>query len=104
MWVLAQQIDVHYWECKAEQARHLKPVVSTPSLSNQPSCSANKSAKPAPPPTPNPSSTPNSSRKSSKGSGQFQKKTPAMSDLSSKLGKDRKLMNEEHHRHFKNNL
>ena len=105
MRVLAQQIDAHYWECKAKQARHLKSVASTPSSSNQPSRSANKSAKPAPPPsTSNPSSNPNSSRKSSKGSGQFQKKTPVTSDLSSKLSKDGKLMNEDCHRHFKNNL
>ena len=105
MWVLAQQIDARYWECKAEQARHPKSVASTSSLSNQPSRSANKSAKPASPPsTSNPSSHPNSSGKSSKGSGQFQKKTPASSDLSSKLGKDGKLTNEERRRRFENNL
>ena len=57
-----------------------------------------------PPSTSNPPSNPNSSGKSSKGSGQFQKKTPVSSDLSSKLGKDRKLMNEERRRHFENNL
>ena len=104
MRVLAQQIDARYWECKAEQAHHPKSIVSTPSSSNQPSRSANKSTKPVSPPTSNPSSTLNSSGKSSKGSGQFQKKTPAMSDLSSKLGKDRKLMNEEHCHCFENNL
>ena len=105
MWVLVQQIDARYWECKAEQARHPKSVTSTSSSSNQPSRSANKSAKPAPPPsTSNPPSNPNSSGKSSKGSGQFQKKTPALSDLSSKLGKDGKLTNEERCCHFENNL
>ena len=94
-----------YWERKAEQACHPKSIASTSSSFNQPSRSANKSAKPAPPPSAsNPSSNPNSSGKSSKGSGQFQKKTPTSSDLSSKLGKDRKLTNEERHCHFKNNL
>ena len=104
MQVLVQQIDAHYWECKDEQACHPKSIASTPSLSNQPSCSTNKSAKLVPPPTSNPSSTPNSSGKSSKGSGQFQKKAPATSDLSSKLGKDGKLTNEEHCCRFENNL
>ena len=105
MQLLAQQINARYWECKAKQARHPKSIVSTSSLSNQPSCSTNKSAKPVPPPsTSNPSSHPNSSGKSSKGSCQFQKKTPTLSDLSLKLGKDGKLTNEERHRRFENNL
>ena len=105
MQLLAQQIDARYWEHKAEQAHHPKSVASTSSSSNQPSRSANKSAKLAPPPSAStPSSNLNSSRKSSKGSGQFQKKSPTMSDLSLKLGKDRKLTNEEHHHRFENNL
>src|SRR6201981_3407122 len=104
MQVLAQQIDMHYWERKAEQACHSKSTASNPSSSNQPSCST-KGAKPASPPsTSNPSSTSNSSGKSSKGSGQSQKKSSSMSNLSSKLGKDGKLTNEEHHHRFKNNL
>ena len=65
----------------------------TPSSSNQPSCSTNKSIKPMPPPTSTPSSTPTSTGKSSKGSGQSQKKSSTTPDLSSQLSKDGKLTN-----------
>ncbi|KAF9218325.1 hypothetical protein BS17DRAFT_654575, partial [Gyrodon lividus] len=83
---LSQTIDGRYWECKSEVTRQVQPS------RNQSSTSKSTPITPSPKPATASNTSAFSSAKSS---------TPKpTSDLSSKLGKDRRLTSEECKRHF----
>ncbi|KAG6327209.1 hypothetical protein ID866_11880 [Astraeus odoratus] len=108
---LAQEINMHYWECK-EEAQHANKSSSTSNFSsNKPGSSAPNSGKGKPTTSSNASSSSgnaNSSSsnkpKSSKGGNKLSNATSSNPDLASKLGKDGKLTLEERKQHLDNKL
>jgi hypothetical protein len=93
---LAQTIDTHYWECKGEISRENKSSSSNPvkpSTSDRASSHLSRSG--------NHRSGQNKSAKPASMSTLSASKAP---DLNTKLGKDGKLMAEEHQRHFNKKL
>ena len=96
--MLAQTIDAQYWECKSEITRQVKPVSSFSASSTSNSASLTTST----------SSAPNSASSNS----HIKKSTPSSSTSvrsaapapPTHLGKDGKLTEEEHQRHFKEKL
>ncbi|KAG6326780.1 hypothetical protein ID866_12309 [Astraeus odoratus] len=98
---LAQEIDMHYWECKEEVQHTNKPSGTNNFPTNKPSSSASNSGKGKPTTSSNASSSsgnansssPNKS-KSSNG-GNKSSNTTSNPHLTGKLGKDGKLTPEE---------
>jgi hypothetical protein len=93
---LAQTIDARYWECKGEISRETKSSSSNPPKPSTSDCASS-----------HPSGSGNHrsrQNKSAKPASMSTLSTPKAPDLNTKLGKDRKLMAEEHQRHLDKKL
>ncbi|KAG6327868.1 hypothetical protein ID866_11221 [Astraeus odoratus] len=108
---LAQEIDVHYWECKEEVQCENKSSSTNNFPVNKPSSSTSNSSKGKPTTSSNANSSlgnANSSSsnkpKTSNASNKSPNATSSNPDLAGKLGKDGKLTPEEKKRHLDNKL
>ncbi|KAG6325899.1 hypothetical protein ID866_13191 [Astraeus odoratus] len=98
---LAQEIDMHYWECK-EEVQHTNKSSSTSNfLANKPGSSTPNSSKSKPTTSSNASSSLGNANSSSSNKSKSSNGDP---DLTGKLGKDGKLTLEEKKRHLDNKL
>ncbi|CDO68992.1 hypothetical protein BN946_scf184762.g8 [Trametes cinnabarina] len=103
---LAQSLDHRYWERKAEQARESSRGSKSSSRTSGKSTSESKSSSSSRP-SQSSGSTPSTSLSATPRTSSGTPKTPskqATKPYADKLGKDGKLTQEEHQRHFANNL
>lgn len=101
---LMQSLDHCYWECKTEQSRETSGThKSSPKSGSEPKSSGSQQSKSSDSSAPKASSAGSSKPSASLTASQTSGKSPTKS-LSDKLGKDRKLTQEERQRCFANNL